>query len=121
MAYNETLNKIQITATTGLVDCNNLTEGLHISELLHVQSTAKKLNADFVFFRRIYNKEEEQIDSKPVLYLFSKDEDFINSKQHIDLQAKIWSASEVDVYFIISTTNIHIFNARRSAQANKKH
>ena len=120
MAYNETLSKIQITATTGLVDCNNLTEGLHISELLHVQSTAKKLNADFVFFRRIYNKEEEQIDSKPVLYLFSKDEDFINSKQHIDLQAKIWSASEVDVYFIINTTNIHIFNARRSAQANKK-
>ena len=113
-----TLKKIQFTLENGLVFCDRLDKTKHISELYHIQEKAGKgkLEATAVLFRRKYNEHNEIVDSKPVLYIFYKEDDFFNSPEHIKLHAKIWSAGDIDVYFIVSKTRIDIFNARKSAQ-----
>lgn len=112
------LEKIHITQKNGLVDCKN-TKDLLLSERLHIAEKAKKLNADFVFFSRTYNEEGRILDnSKPILYIYNREDNFVNSEEHINIHAKIWSAAEIDIYFIINKTKIHIFNARRPIEAN---
>lgn len=117
-----TLEKIHFTTNNGLVFCNKPDESKHISERYHIQETAKRLEATAVLFRRKYDKSNENvIDSKPVLYIYSeKDELYLNSEKHKELHAKIWSAGEIDVYFIISKTTIDIFNARKPAEVQDK-
>ncbi len=87
-------------------------------ELQHL-ARAAKLGAAAVFFRREFDENTKNlIKSEPVLYIFEK-ENFVNSQEHKDLHAKIWSASEIEVYFIVSQTDIHIFNARKPAEITK--
>lgn len=82
---------------------------------LHHLARAAKLGAGAVFFRREFDENTKNlIKSEPVLYIFEK-ENFVNGQEHKDLHAKIWSASEIEVYFIVSETDIHIFNARKPA------
>jgi len=110
------LTKINFTPENGLVFCNKPEEAKHISEQYHIQDKAKKLKVTAVLFRRKYEN-DKITDSKPVLYIYNEIDEFhINSEKYIDLHAKIWSAGDVDIYFIVSKTTIHIFNARKSAE-----
>ncbi len=109
------LGKIYFNNDSGLVWCDT-SRHEHISELYHIQEKADKLRATAVLFRRKYDENNKVINSKPVLYIYEKDKGFLNSKEHQNLHAKIWSAGEIDVYFIVSKTSIDIFNARKPAQ-----
>ena len=112
------LQKIYITSENGLVWCNNPPKDCFIGERYHIQEKALKLGATAVFFRRTYNG-DSIVDSKPVLYIYQRDDLFFNSQEHKDLHAKLWSAGDIDVYFIVSTTRIEIFNARKPADVVK--
>ena len=115
------LKKIHFTPENGLVFCDKSDETEYIGERYHIQEKANKLEATAVFFRRKYDENNKIIDSKPVLYIYNeKDELRINSEKHKELHAKIWSAGEIDVYFIVSKTRIDIFNARKPAEVQKK-
>lgn len=115
---NKALEKIHFTYQNGLVFCENPKKAEHISEKYHIQEKCKKLGVTAVLFRRSYNENSEIVNSKPVLYIFYDENDSlpINSEKHKKLHAKIWSAGEIDVYFIVSKTRIDIFNARKPAQ-----
>jgi hypothetical protein len=114
------LKKIHFNTDNGLVFCYGLDKAEHISEIYHIEDKAKKLQADAVLFRRKY-KNGEIIDSKPVVYIFEEKNDIIiNNEKHKKLHAKIWSSGEIDVYFIVSKTEIHIFNARKPAEVKEK-
>ena len=113
--------KIHFTPENGLVFCDRPDETEYIGERYHIQGKANKLEATAVLFRRKYDENNKITDSKPVLYIYSeKDELRINSEKHKELHAKIWSAGEIDVYFIVSKTTINIFNARRPAEVQEK-
>ncbi|MBC8231979.1 N-6 DNA methylase, partial [bacterium] len=115
------LKKIHFTPENGLVFCDKSDETEYIGERYHIQEKANKLEATAVFFRRKYDENNKIIDSKPVLYIYNgKDELRINSEKHKELHAKIWSAGDIDVYFIVSKTRIDIFNARKPAEVQKK-
>jgi hypothetical protein len=117
---NEALEKIHFTHQNGLVFCENLEKAEHISEKYHIQEKCIKLGVTAVLFRRSYNENSEIVNSKPVLYIFYDDKGLnINSEKHKKLHAEIWSAGEIDVYFIVSETRIDIFNARKPAQIIK--
>ncbi|HEY84332.1 MAG TPA: SAM-dependent DNA methyltransferase [Chloroflexi bacterium] len=117
----EALKKIYFTIENGLVFCDKPDQTEYIGERYHIQEKANKLKATAVLFRRKYD-EDKIIDSKPVLYIYDneKDEFRINSEKHKELHAKIWSASDIDVYFIVTETTIDIFNARKPAEVQKK-
>jgi len=113
---DKALKKIHITSNNGLVFCSKPEEAKHISEQYHIQDKAKKLEVTAVLFRRKYEN-DKITDSKPVLYIYNEIDEFqINSEKHKKLHAKIWSAGDVDVYFIVSKTTIDIVNARKSAK-----
>jgi len=114
-SWNEALAKIHLTLENGLVFCNKPNEAKYIGELYHIQEKAIKLKATAVLFRRKYNENKEVIDSKPVLYIFEKDNNF-SQDEHTKLHSKIWSAGDIEVYFIVSKTTIDIFNARKPAE-----
>ncbi len=113
------LTKINFTPENGLVFCDRPDETEYIGERYHIQEKAIKLEATAVLFRRKYEN-DKITDSKPVLYIYKKDELRLNSEKHKELHAKIWSAGEIDVYFIVSKTTIDIFNARRPAEVQDK-
>ena len=120
------LTKINFTPENGLVFCDKPEETECIGERYHIQEKANKLEATAVLFRRKYDEDNKIIDpkiidSKPVLYIYNEKDDLhINSEKHKELHAKIWSAGEIDVYFIVSKTTIDIFNARRPAEVQDK-
>ncbi len=114
-----TVKKIHYTPENGLVFCDKLHKDIPISERYHIQEKASSLGeVKAVLFRRKYNEDGSIIGSKskPLLYLYEKDNDFFNSPEHKKLHAKIWSAGDIDVYVIISTTRIDIINARKPAE-----
>ena len=113
------LTKINFTPENGLVFCDKPEETECIVERYHIQEKANKLEATAVLFRRKYEN-DKITDSKPVLYIYNEiDELRLNSDKHEKLHAKIWSAGEIDVYFIVSDTTIDIFNARKPAEVQK--
>jgi len=114
------LEKIHFKADNGLVLCNSPDLCRFIGELYHIKDKAEKLGVTAVLFRRKYNENNNIIDSKPVLYIFEKKGNFCNSQDHKDLHAKIWSAGDIEVYFILSKTEIHIFNARKPSEVTDK-
>ena len=112
-----TVEKIDFTSETGLVFCDRLAGDVPIGERYHIQEKATQLDeVKAVLFRRKYNEDGRIIDSKPSLYIYEKDNDFFNSPSHKELHAKIWSAGDIDVYILISTTRIDIINARKPAE-----
>lgn len=115
---NKTLEKIYFTEQNGLVFCNKLEDTKHISEKYHVQGKCKKLRVTAVLFRRTYDENLKIVNSKPALYIFHDEANDlpINGEKHKELHAKIWSAGEIDIYFIVSKATIDIFNARKPAQ-----
>ena len=121
------LTKIHFTPENGLVSCDKPEKIEYIGERYHIQEKAIKLEATAVLFRRRYDENNKTtdskpkiIDSKPVLYIYNEvDELQINNEKHKELHAKIWSAGEIDVYFIVSKTTIDIFNARKPADVVK--
>ena len=119
------LKEIHFTSENGLVFCDRPDETEYIGEQYHIQDKANKLDVTAVLFRRKYDEDNKIIDpkiidSKPVLYIYNeKDGLHINSKKHKELHAKIWSAGEIDVYFIVSDTTIDIFNARKPVEVQK--
>jgi type I restriction-modification system DNA methylase subunit len=115
------LTKINFTSENGLVFCDKPDETKYIGERYHIQEKAIKLEATAVLFRRKYDENKKITDSRPVLYIYSeKDELHINKEKHIRLHANIWSAGEIDIYFIVSKTKIDIFNARKPAEVQEK-
>lgn len=119
-ALKKAFKKIHFTPENGLVFCDRSDETECIGERYYIQDKANKLDVTAVLFRRKYD-EDKIIDSKPVLYIYSEKDDLhINSEKHKELHAKIWSAGEIDVYFIVSKTTIDIFNARKPAEVQKK-
>ncbi len=116
------LEKIHLTPENGLVITDKSDEVRHVGERYHIQEKAGKLGATAVLFRRKYNENNEITDSKPVLYIYNEKDNFrINSEKHKELHAKIWSACEIDVYFLVSKTRIDIFNARKPAEVQEKY
>ncbi|MCP4695708.1 MAG: hypothetical protein GY862_02495 [Gammaproteobacteria bacterium] len=114
------LQGIHITPKTGLVHCDKPETAACFSEHFHIQEKAIRLEADAVFFRREYNENNEIVRSKPTLYIFHREYSFINNNEHKRLHAKIWSAGDIDAYFVLSQTRIEIFNARKQAKINNE-
>ncbi|MBD3337983.1 MAG: N-6 DNA methylase, partial [Candidatus Lokiarchaeota archaeon] len=107
------LSKIHITTANGLVFCDRPDKNSYPDEIYHIHEKAKKIDASAVLFRRFY-EEGEVTHSKPMVYIYYKNLE-TNSKEHKEIHKKIWSACEIDVYFIVSDTTINIFNARKPA------
>ncbi len=108
------LKNLDFNAKNGLVICGS-PEVAHDAELYHIHDKALRLGVTAVLFRRKYNDEDKVIDSKPALYIFERQND-LSQEDHEDLHAKIWSAGDVEVYFVLSKTRIDIFNARKPAE-----
>lgn len=109
---------LDYTKQNGLVFCKNLKDAKNNFEILYINE-AIKLDATAVFFRRFF-KESEKVpyNSEPSICIFQKEPAFINSKEHIELHAAIWSAAKNEVYIILTNTNISIINARKPAKAD---
>lgn len=104
----------------GLVLCQKKNMTKNNSELLYVNEL-RKIGADAVLFRRYFrNGELKPFKSEPTVCIFQKDDTFFNTSEHVALHAKLWSASEIQIYIIKGTTRIDIINSRKPAEFNKQ-
>jgi len=103
----------------GLVLCQDQSMAKNNSELLYIYE-ARKLDMDAVLFRR-YFRDGEGIPykSEPAVCIFQKDNSFFNTTEHTALHAKLWSASETQVYVIKGNARIDVINARKPAEFNE--
>lgn len=109
------------TEEKGLVFCSTPSRVKNNAELLYLIE-AKKLEMDAVFFRRFFYNEKDKIpfNSEPSVCILNRDDNFFNSKDHIDLHAKLWSAGKNEIYVIKGNTRIDIINARKPAEVYKE-
>jgi len=103
----------------GLVLCRDQSMAKNNSEVLYLYE-ARKLGINAVLFRRHFRDgEDTPYKSEPAVCIFQKDDSFFNTAEHTALHAKLWSASETQVYVIKGNTRIDIINARKPAEFNK--
>lgn len=110
---------LDFSTENGLVLCKELDSARNNAELLYLIES-QKIGCDAVFFRRFYKEstDEKPYHSEPSVCIFQKDDSFFNSKEHIELHAKLWSAGRNEVYVIQSKTRIEIYNSRKPAKVN---
>lgn len=109
------------TDEKGLVFCKSPRAVKNNAELLYLNE-AQKLEIDAVFFRRFFYHEKDTIpfNSEPSVCILNRDDSFFNSKDHIDLHAKLWSSGKNEIYVIKGSTRIDIINARKPAEVYKE-
>lgn len=108
------LERIYYTPENGLVEVTENPATECIAEWYHIKYRAKKIEADYVLFRRFYAQETDQkpVNAKPMVYIFRRNH--ITEEEHATLHKKIWSANEIDTYAILDRTEIQFFNARHN-------
>ena len=87
------------------------TQGASYSELLALNE-AKRFKADAVYFRRI----EGSGKSIPQVYIYQQD--FEDGKL-ADLHRALWSSSIVPLFYIITETEVKIFNCAKKLELDK--
>lgn len=103
----------------GLVLCQDQSMAKNNSEVLYIYE-ARKLDVTAVLFRRYFRDgEDTPYKSEPSVCIFQKEDGFFNTDEHTALHAKLWSASEIQVYVIKGSTRIDVINARKPAEFNK--
>ncbi|MDB5124857.1 MAG: hypothetical protein JWP94_2986 [Mucilaginibacter sp.] len=103
----------------GLVLCQGESMAKNNSEVLYIYE-AKKLDMSAVLFRRHFRDGEDiPYKSEPAVCIFQKEDSFFNTVKHTELHAKLWSASETQVYIIKGNTRIDVINARKPAEFNE--
>lgn len=103
----------------GLVLCQDQSMAKNNSEVLYIYE-ARKLDVSAVLFRRYFRDgEDTPYKSEPAVCIFQKEDSFFNTDAHTALHAKLWSASEIQVYVIKGNARIDVINARKPAEFNK--
>jgi type I restriction-modification system DNA methylase subunit len=103
----------------GLVLCKSPDNAENNSEILYIND-AQRLRVDSILFRRYYDGEQlTSVRSEPAVYTFLREDDFFNSKEHIELHAALWSAGKNEVYIIKSPSRLDIINARKPAELSR--
>ncbi|MHC4757619.1 MAG: Eco57I restriction-modification methylase domain-containing protein [Planctomycetota bacterium] len=85
-----------------------LDKSVSFDEILTLNQ-AKDLGAKAVYFRRIEGK-----GSVPQLFVFDNSDNSISSQSLIDIHTKLWSSGIVPMYYIISNTELKVFDCRKS-------
>jgi len=116
----EVLEKIGYISQNGLVMCDHFGDADNNSEKL-LLSEAKALGATAVLFRRYYDKDfTRSVKSDPSVYIFQIKSSKIDIEEHKVLHAKIWSAGQCEIYIILSSTSVEIFNGRQPAEVKEQ-
>ncbi len=109
---------LDFSETNGLVLCNKSEIAQNNHERLYLFELTK-LNAYAVFFRRFFNSNDDikPYKSEPSVCFFLAEDVPINSKQHFDIHAALWSEGKIDIYIILKgNTRLDIYNVKKPAE-----
>lgn len=110
MSLLPTLQHFEMSIKGGLFLVDD-TQGASDSELLALNE-AKKFKADAVYFRRF----EHTRKSIPQVYIYQKD---FEDKELADLHKALWSSGIVPLFYIITETEVKIFNCAKNLSLDK--
>lgn len=96
----------------GLVWLTNPTAAVNESEILAINE-AKRFKADAVYFRRFENPSH----SIPQVYIYEKD---FSTDELVEIHTKLWSSGVVPLFYIVTSTEVKIFNCTKSVDTNSK-
>lgn len=110
MTLFPTLGHLEMSIEDGLFFVDN-TQGASDSELLALNE-ARKFKADAVYFRRFENTRK----SIPQVYIYQKD---FEEKELTDLHRALWSSGIVPLFYIITETEVKVFNCAKNLNLDK--
>lgn len=108
---------LDFTENNGLVLCGKIATAQNNYERLYI-SGVNKLGAYAVFFRRFFKTTKDTVayKSEPVVCVFLEIDVPINSPQHKEIHAALWSEGKIDIYIITGKTRLDIYNVRKPAE-----
>ena len=112
MDISNILSSFEMEQEKGLVWLTNPTAAVNESEILAIND-AKRFKADAIYFRRFENPSH----SIPQIYIYEKDfsDDELN-----EIHTKLWSSGVVPLFYIVTPTEVKIFNCTKSVDINNK-
>lgn len=96
----------------GLVWLTNPTAAVNESEILAIND-AQKFKADAIYFRRFENPSH----SIPQVYIYERD---FPTDELVEIHTKLWSSGVVPLFYIVTSTEVKIFNCTKSVDINSK-
>jgi len=112
MEINSTLSLFDIEQGGGLIFIDQLDKAVNDSEVLALVE-AKKYKADAVYFRRF----QHHSYSAPQIYIYQRD---FSDEELIDVHTKLWSSGIVPLFYIVTDTQVKIFNCTKSIKKYKR-
>lgn len=106
------LSSLGMDTGKGLVFVSEPKGDINYSELLALKE-AEKFGANAVYFRRVENENR----SVPQVYIYTK---HVENKELVDIHTKLWSSGIVPFFYIITDTEVKIFNCTKSADKIKE-
>ena len=112
MNISNILSSFEMEQEKGLVWLTNPTAAVNESEILAIND-AKRFKADAIYFRRFENPSH----SIPQIYIYEKDfsDDELN-----EIHTKLWSSGVVPLFYIVTSTEVKIFNCTKSINIDNK-
>jgi N-6 DNA Methylase len=107
MEHTNILSMLDMSKESGLVWVSQMSDAINPSEHLALHE-AKKFKADAVYFRRFEEKDKSSI---PQIYIY--DNEFSNDDL-VKTHTALWSSGVVPFFYIVSDTEVKIFNCKKS-------
>ncbi len=111
MNQNSILSQLDMSKESGLVWVAQTSDAINISEILALHE-AKKYKADAVYFRRF----EDDKPSVPQVYIYEKE---FADADLIKTHTALWSSGIVPFFYIVSDSQVKIFNCKKSVEIKK--
>lgn len=96
----------------GLVWLANPIAAVNESEILAIND-AKRFKADAIYFRRFENPSH----SIPQVYIYERD---FSGDELVEIHTKLWSSGVVPLFYIVTPTEVKIFNCTKSVDIDGK-
>jgi methylase of polypeptide subunit release factors len=93
----------------------SLDKDITTPEVLFALETAKKFDADAVYFRYF----DDGRGAIPQIYIYDNTSDSLTEKRR-DIHIKIWSGCQVPMYIIINKSEAMVYDAREKAEEDKE-
>jgi hypothetical protein len=112
MTISNILSSFGMEQEKGLVWLTNPTDAVNESEILAIND-AKRFKADAIYFRRFENPSH----SIPQVYIYERD---FSTDELIEIHTKLWSSGVVPFFYIVTSTEVKIFNCTKSIHVDTK-
>jgi type I restriction-modification system DNA methylase subunit len=112
MTISNILSSFEMEQEKGLVWLSNPTDAVNESEILAIND-AKRFKADAIYFRRFENPSH----SIPQVYIYERD---FSTDELVEIHTKLWSSGVVPLFYIVTATEVKIFNCTKSIHVDTK-